>query len=413
MGFSTYMVGQMYGHVNLILFFPVILGAYLVMRRTEGSLGRWAFIGFTALAIVGLFSISTELVATASVFGAIALLGAWAFGGAARSRLLQTGLETGAAYLVAALVLLPLLVPALREAPAEPVRPPEKASADLLSFAVPRVSMLIGGERYRDITQDFTSNASEDGAYLGILLLAMLVAFAVTGWRRRETWLLLGFVGVVALLSLGPVLHVRGEAGIGLPGALLTNAPLLEHATPQRFSAYLWIAVGIIAALWLASARAGWAWPRWVVVGLGAVTLLPLVESPPRGREIVAPRFITDGTFREHLDDGEIVFVIPTMKGDEMFWQSEADFRFRLAQGYVGPIPAAYLGEGLAKGLALHHPSPFTPPPQVVETYADLHDVTAFVSSAEATPVFEEILTEAGWAPEVVEDVTVWRPAGA
>jgi hypothetical protein len=409
MGFSSYMVAQMWGHANLVLIFPAILGVYLVVRRVEGSLGRVAFIAFTVLAIVGLFSISTELVATASLFGALALLGAWAFGGEARARILRAGLETAAAYVVAAALLLPVLIPALRNAPTGSVRPPERASVDLLSFVVPRTGTLIGGERYRDISSDFTSNPSEDGAYLGIVLIAMLVAFAITERRRRETWLLLGFAGLVGLLSLGPALHIRGIGNTPLPGALVTNAPLLEHATPQRFSAYLWLPVGVIAAIWLARAERGWAWPRWAVVVLGAITLLPLVESPPRGREVVAPAFFADGTFRSHLRPNEIVFAIPTMKGDEMLWQATADFAFRMPQGYTGPVPEGYAHEALARGLALHRPSPFVPPIPVVQAYLDDHQVTAVVSSDAATPKFRALLTAAGWSPERVQDVVVWR----
>ncbi|HET9672802.1 MAG TPA: hypothetical protein VFQ40_08150 [Actinomycetota bacterium] len=415
-GFSSYMAGQMYGHANLVLIFPAILAVYLAVRRAEGSIGGGTYVGFLALCVVGLFSISTELVATASLFGAIALLGAWAFGGEARGRVLRTGLESITAYLAAAVVLSPILLPALDEAPADPVRLATTASVDLLSFVVPRRSILLGGDRYLPTTEAFTSNTSEDGAYLGIVVLAMLVAFAVSRWRRPQTWLLLAFIAVVALLSLGPVLHVRGIERFGLPGAVLRNAPIIEHATPQRFSAYLWLPVGVIAATWLATARAGWAWTRWTVVGLAAITLLPLVESPPRGREVPIPRFFTDGSFAGHLEPGEIVFAVPTVKGDEMVWLAAADFRFRLAQGYIGPIPPAYLGQGLSKGLALHHPSPFMPPAKVLQRYAQLHRVSTFVSSQEATPMFEELLREAGWRPQPVEDVVVWRladPAGS
>jgi hypothetical protein len=408
-GFSSYMVGQMWGHVNLVLIFPAILAVYLVIRRAEGSLGRPSFIALMVLAVVGLFSISTELVATASVFGAIALLGSFAFGGEGRARILRVGLETAAAYVVAAVLLLPVLIPALQHAPHGSVRPPERASVDLLSFVVPRIGTLIGGERYRDISTDFTAIAPEDGAYVGLVLLAMLVAFAFTERRRRETWLLLGFTALVGLLALGPELHIRGVGDTSLPGALLTRAPLLEHATPQRFSAYLWIPLGAIAAIWLSRAERGWAWPRWAVVVLGAITLLPVVEAPPRGREIVAPRFFVDGTYTRQLEPNEIVYAIPATKGDEMLWQAVGDFGFRLAQGYTGPVPETYAGQPMAKGLALHHPSPFVPSVPVLERYLEDHRVTAVVTADVATERFREVLFEAGWSPQRVEDVDVWR----
>ena len=408
-GFSSYMVGQMLGHVNLILIFPAILGVYLVVRRVEGSMGRVPFIALLALAIVGLFSISTELVATASLFGAVALLGAFAFGGEARARILRAGLESGAAYLVAAVLLLPVLIPALQHAPHGSVRPAERASVDLLSFVVPRTGTLIGGERYLDISSDFTTNPSEDGAYVGLVLLAMLVAFAFTERRRRETWLLLAFAVFAGLLALGPELHIRGIGHTPLPAAILTHAPLLEHATPQRFSAYLWIPIGVIAAIWLSRAEAEWSWPRWAVVVLGAITLLPNVQAPPRGREVVAPRFFTDGAFRRYLEPNEIIYPIPKMKGDEMLWQAVGDFEFRMAQGYTGPTPEEYATQPLARGLALHHPSPFVPPVPMLEEYLGDHHVTAVVTADVATKKFGEILVEAGWTPERVEDVDVWR----
>jgi hypothetical protein len=124
------------------------------------------------------------------------------------------------------------------------------------------------------------------------------------------------------------------------------------------------------------------------------------------------PAFFADGTFARHLEPGEIVFAIPTVKGDEMVWQATAGFRFRLAQGYIGPIPPEYFGQGLSKGLAKHHPSPFMPPPAVVDRYAAEHGVTAFVSSSEATPLFEDLLRETGWRPEPVADVVIWRRPG-
>jgi hypothetical protein len=191
---------------------------------------------------------------------------------------------------------------------------------------------------------------------------------------------------------------------------VLSSAPIMEHATPQRFSAYLWLPVGVVAAIWLATAKAGWdEWARWAVVALAAITVLPAVKAPPRGSEVPVPRFFADGAFAQHLEPGEIVFPIPTVKGDEMVWQSAADFRFRLAQGYIGPIPPEYVGQGLSKGLAMRHPNPSTPSPNGLQRYVDLHEVTAFVSSAEATPMFEDVLRAAGWRPEAVEDVVVWR----
>ena len=79
-GFSTYMAGQMRGHMNLFLVFPVPLAVYLVLRRMDGSLGRGAFVGLMAATLVGQFTISTEVFASSVVFGGVALLGTYVFG---------------------------------------------------------------------------------------------------------------------------------------------------------------------------------------------------------------------------------------------------------------------------------------------------------------------------------------------
>lgn len=413
MGFSSYMVGQMVGHENLVLIFPAILGVYLVIRVVEGSLRWFVFVPLFTLTILFLFACSTELLATASLFGGLAMLGALAAYPEAWRRILRAVLLSGASYGLAALLLLPVLMPAFRESPSEPLRDPEKASVDLYSFVVPRTTMRIGGERFEDVSFQFTAKQGEDGGYVGIGLIAMMIAFAVWGWRHRETWLLLGFVLVVALFSLGPTLHVRGVPGSSLPGGFLTRIPLLQHATPQRFGAYLAVAVGVIAALWLARDEGPLRPIRWGLVLIGALMLLPAVDAPPRGRPIVVPRFFAEGTYREHLEPGEIVFAIPTRKADEMVWEAAADHSFPLAQAYIGAIPEEYLGEGLSKGLALIQPNPYIPPVKVFSRYMSEHRVSVIVSSVRATPKFEELLREGGWEPERVADVFVWRRQGS
>src|SRR5947207_1905343 len=71
-GFCQYMTGQLHGHVNLVLIFPVPLAVYLVVRRIEGSLGWPTFIALMTLCLTGQFLFSTEVFATSAFFGVIA-----------------------------------------------------------------------------------------------------------------------------------------------------------------------------------------------------------------------------------------------------------------------------------------------------------------------------------------------------
>jgi hypothetical protein len=340
-GFSAYVVANVAGFVNLVLVFPIPLLVYLVIRDVEGSVGPVTFVaGFTAL-LVGLFSISTELFGTATIFGAIAFGGAFLFAADLRRRMVRTAglvLVSGA---LAAILLIPYLIEIVRHTPPELFRPLDKiAAADLSSFVVPPRYELLGGSAAADLLSRLTEYPRSNSlGYVGIVVLAMIAGYAITERRRRETWPLVGFVGLVWLLSLGHVLRIGGHETVWLPASLLGHLGILQQAIPVRFSVYSSLAIGVIAALWLSRAGGRWAWVRWVIVGLGVLSLTPRPTDPvvPRG----VPAFVSSGQVRDVLRQGENVYVIPRTKGDEMLWQSDSDFWFRLAQGYVGPVPSA------------------------------------------------------------------------
>ncbi len=293
-GLSTYLVNQMQGHVNLVLVFPVPLCVYLVIRRLDGDIGPVAFILLLAAALVGQFSISTEVFATFTLLGGLALAGVVLLGGRdLRTKLLPVVGWIGGAYLLALVVLSPYLYLALKGIPAGPVRLEEKASTDLLGFVVPRSRTLLGGSAFSSFTRAFTLNNVEDGSYLGIPLLAVIVAFAWMERRRRTTWLLLALLLAAVILSLGPVLHVHGRPTIPLPGTLLAHIPIAQDALPQRLTLYVWLVLAVVVALWLAHAQKG-RWVAWVVVGLAALTILPSTPTPPvfprrRGAVVLRP----------------------------------------------------------------------------------------------------------------------------
>ncbi|MGZ6243972.1 MAG: hypothetical protein ACXWN9_15490, partial [Candidatus Binataceae bacterium] len=80
-GFSSYMLAQVFGgHLNLLAAFLIPLVVHLVLARLQERVGRWAFaLGLLAL-VTAQFLIATEILATMTVFGALALAAAWAMG---------------------------------------------------------------------------------------------------------------------------------------------------------------------------------------------------------------------------------------------------------------------------------------------------------------------------------------------
>ena len=239
-GFSTYMVGQLHGHANLVLLFPAPLAAYLVLRRLRGTIPPLGFVAALAATLLFLFGSSTELFATTTLFGVAAFVVALALF-PERRRIFGVGLLVALAYAVVGLLLLPFLLDAFRNVPGAPLRPIDRASTDLLSFVLPRTSTLIGGARFRGVTSRFTASIVEDGGYLGAPLLLAIAAATVGGWRRRATWFLLAFSGVAAFVALDVT---QGPAGAQTPPAgdvvqMLDSLPAPAQRSALRRHRYL------------------------------------------------------------------------------------------------------------------------------------------------------------------------------
>ncbi len=406
-GFSTYEVGQMHGHLNLILIFPVPLCVYLVLRRLDGSIGRGAFVALLAAGLIGQFSISTEVFATMTLFGAVAFAGAVALGpGELRTRLFGTGALVASAYAAAGVFLSPYLFYVVKGAPSRPVRPLEHASTDLLSFVAPRHVTLIGGLALQRFTHVFTLNAVEDGAYLGIPILLVVLLFGLTGRRRPGTWPLLGFLVFLVVASLGPVLHVHGHPTVRLPWSVLAGAPIVQDALPERFTAYIWLTVAVVASLWVAEASRR-QWARWGLVALGALAILPDVSTPPYFPPVRVPAFFSEGTYRRYLAPGEIVMPIPFGRGEGMLWQADTNMYFRQAGGYVGPVPTQYQRDPAVLHLSQGRPELIDP--QALSLFVTTHDVGAVVVDDAYAKTWQPLLGTLGVQPDRVGGVMLYR----
>ena len=407
-GFSQYMVGQLHGHVNLVLIFPVPIAVYLVIRRIEGSLGRIAFLVLTTLTLVTLFLCSTELFATAALFGAVAFVIAMIAARKQWRRVLDAGVLTLGAFVASAVILSPYLIAAVQNERPEAVHDLAAASSDALSFVVPTNVNLFTTPTTERWSSLFLAKSVEDAGYVSIALVAMLIWFAISERRRAATWGLLAFVGVVSVAALGPVLHVKGNPSIGMPWGFASDLPLIGNAIPARFPAYSALAIGVIAALFLARAPRKTAILRWVLVLAGLALLYPNVDRVAHVPQTV-PAFFTDGTYRAQIRPDEVVFAIPKEKAGEMLWQDAADFDFRLAQGYLGPLPATYAGEPLNKGLYANQY--VNPDAGALASWLNERGATVVVLADPVRAQFEPILRSVGARP-VFEGggVSVWRP---
>jgi len=409
-GFSTFIAGHMVDHLNLVMIFPVPLAVYLVIRRIEGSLRAVSFVGLLTLDLLFLFGVSTELFATATLFGAIAFVLALIAARRDLGTVFRAGLLVALAYLITGVLLIPFLHAALNNEPTEVLRPVDQTVVDLAGWVVPREHTWLGGDRFTSVSGRFTAAPQEDAGYVGIAAVVMLLGFGITERRRRGTWPLLGFLAIVAVLSSGPALRVLGTTTITMPGTLLTKVPLLQHATAQRLPAYGALALGVIAALWVTRGTGRGAWARWGIAGLAALMVLPVAAPSSFHAYGAAPGFFTSGDVHQQLQEGETVFAITERTGTELTWLAESDFWYRIPQAYVGPIPPAYQGDPLYRGLAVNQRNPYIPTPEDFAAWLTETGTTAVLLDDDAAWKFRFLLESVGLEQVHQGDgVSVWR----
>jgi hypothetical protein len=409
-GFSSYELSKMLGHLNLALVFIPPLCVLLVMLRAEGRITPLRFVVLLAAALSFQFLVSTEVFFTLSLFGLLAYL--VAILGLARPRaraLAGTGGWILAAYGVSAVALAPYLFYVLKGISQAPIYDfyPTYYSTDLLNFVVPTTLTRVGWETFAGVTGKFSGNIGEQGAYLGIPLLAIVFLFV---WRERRTFaakFLPVVLGVVMVATLGPTLHVEGSEKIALPWKPLASLPLAKYALPGRFMVYAFLVLGVLVSLWLASPRIP-AWSKWILTPAAILLLLPNWRGPFYNSPVRIPLFFRDGVYRQYLSPGENTIVIPYGDhGHSMLWQEESGMNFRMAGGYVTVRPPeAFRSWPILSTLYGADPDPNAQ--EDLKAFVGANGVGAIIvadTSAEFLPVFSFLDPN----PVHVGGVTVFR----
>jgi hypothetical protein len=350
-GFSTYQLGHLGMHINLELVFPVPLAVYLVLRHAEGSIGSRPFVALLTLVLAFEFLTSTEVFATLVVFGALAMALAIVLAPPRRrGPLLSTVGGVALSVLLAGVVVSPFMYYVF----AFGVPRRHLSGSDILSFFIPRVRTLIGSRLFIDLTRSFPGSASENTAYLGPPLVAILVHFAVTEWRRRTTKLLIALLALTGLAALGPKLYVSGHPTILLPWRAVEALPIINNVATRRLSMYLFLISAVISALWLSSTPTR---ARWGVALLTPVFLFPIFSPKYVHASADIPRFFASGNFRRFVSPGQNLLILPSEapsgypQSISMLIQARTGFSFRMVLAYTGPPPPEFRASPILQAL--------------------------------------------------------------
>jgi hypothetical protein len=370
-GFSPYLVAQGGSHLNLV-FVPLPPLIFLALAQITSGRPRRAWPWGTTLALlcVAQFLISAEILVSTVIVGAIGLAVAAAVNrAAARYRWLFAARAIGiASGITAALLAYPLWL--LTAGPARISGPVQRTflyRGNLLAPFIPDSSMRFRVSGWLPLADTFSGGTSENGLYLGLPLLALLIAGAVA-LRRRPAMKVAALTTAAAfLMSLGSRLTVGRWTwtAVPLPEAALTHVPILDNTIAARYSLYVMLGAAVMFGLTIEALRErlrrGAPGPEasgpsreapgpslaagTACVVLACLALLLLVPSWPYWTRVTqVPRYFSSSLVTA-IPPGSVAVLYPfpaTGDATPMLWQVAAGLRFKAPGGrFVIPAPGS------------------------------------------------------------------------
>jgi hypothetical protein len=359
-GFSPFVVGSSLAHL-FVMFSVVPPLIILIIHRfvTMDDRSPWLYGLGLGGCCVAQFYISTEIFASLAVMSVIALIvGGLVLVRHARvdeRRLARLGLSTAVVVILGVGYgsWMALAGPQHINGPAQQASTIAGLSSDPAGLVVPTLNQQFQfgqanrGDSYvaeRDPQGNITFEAPlENGTYVGVPLLGILVAGVILLRRNRFAiyCAIMALAGLV--LSMGSHLHVDGhETGVPLPFIVLAHLPLLDSSVASRYVGFFWLFAALVFALTLNMVHEI---PRLgrgvkaeaVCVVVAVFGLLPLVPAwPYASSAATVPTWFTSAAQR--LPTGTTVVVYPSSNaGDSsaMLWQAMSNMTFRMPGGYA------------------------------------------------------------------------------
>ena len=182
-GFSSYVLGHELAHLHATSIFLVPLAALFVLRFLEEQIGARGLVVRLGLLLALQLSFGTEVFFTLSLCLAAGLVLGFLVVPAKRRRLGRALLPIAGAYGVCAVIVSPLLYYAATGYQGV-ITPTTHNPADLVTFGFPTGLTAIGGSLAQHFVPSLPPVSAENGQYLGLPTLAIIVLFAISRLRR-------------------------------------------------------------------------------------------------------------------------------------------------------------------------------------------------------------------------------------
>ena len=364
-GFSPFAVSAGLGHLFLVVgALPPLVILFLDRFFRTRSDPPW----LTGVLVGGCFVV--EFYISSEVFGAMVVMTviAGAIGGAywlvrrPRVEISKLARMGGCAVAVAAVgsgfgAWMALAGPEHVHGPEQPAVAIAGLSSDPVGFVVPTLAQrftfghaALGDSlvAQRDANWNIIVDAPwENGSYVGVPLLVILVIGTIALRRRRLVQFAAAMAVVGLVLSMGSHLHVDGHlTGVPLPFIVLAHLPLLDSSIASRYVVFFWLFAALLLAAIVDAVFAR-------IVGgdrhgdrlratlastlLAACALIPLIPAWPYGSGPAdVPTWFT--TSARSIPVGTTIVVYPyasSVNASAMLWQAMADLTFRMPGGYA------------------------------------------------------------------------------
>ncbi|QYN21526.1 glycosyl transferase [Amycolatopsis sp. DSM 110486] len=206
-----------------------------------------------------------------------------------------------------------------------------------------------------DAAADVSINRTEENAFFGWPLIALMVVVTIWLWREAVARSLAIAMFLMAWLSMGvELMAVHVDTGVAGPWKLLADLPLFESLLESRLAMACVPAIGALLAIATERVFAtAETLPdpeegkhrlplRLLWVGAVIAVLLPIAptqllvkDRPP------TPAFFADGTWRTYVAPGGTVVPVPlpgSGESEPLHWQMDAGLGYAMPEGYfVGP----------------------------------------------------------------------------
>lgn len=425
-GFSPYMIGQSSTHLNLA-FEPlpplILLCIYeIVTRNNAVSVAIWGVL--LGLFATAQFYVSPEVLLTTALSAAIGLVLLTLFHPRQILRRVPyalLGLLIGVAITVAScLDAVRVMEHGALHYLGPPYPPGARYDANLLGPISPTSWQLLTPSSLAGFGSKLvggSSNIDENGSYLGVPLLFLLVYLGMRFRRSRWLQFSIALAAIDFVLSLGRKLHVGSTIyDVHLPFSWLTHWPVMRDVVPARMSLLvaLFVACALAAGIVAyhddrvrttadVSTRTGRtrsvgqilpAVAKWAFVALVVLSLLP--NWPYRSQPALASDALSP-TSLSVISKGSAVLTYPYVEpgtDDAMVWQAVDQMRFKVVGSYALRRGPDLRSTPLPSGLA-----PYDVEGILVNALADnpvLIPNVPYLAPAVATVVASRVVVERG-----------------